>query len=70
MKKQPLTKVFAKAGQTEAVFQHFQHHWSVVRGWTSNSRLIASHQLLFLFSSSVGRAGRKSISQPSQILGR
>jgi hypothetical protein len=26
-----LTKVFAKAGQTEAVVQHFQHQWSVVR---------------------------------------
>jgi|694.fasta_scaffold73789_1 hypothetical protein len=25
------TKVFAKAGQTEAVFQQFQHQWSVVR---------------------------------------
>jgi hypothetical protein len=26
-----LTKVFAKAGLTEAVVQHFQHHWAVVR---------------------------------------
>jgi len=39
-------------------------------GTTSNFWLIAIHQHLFLFSSSVGRAGRKSISQPSQILGR
>jgi len=39
-------------------------------GWTNNFGLCANHQLLFLFSSSVSRAGRKSISQPSQILGR
>ena len=39
-------------------------------GLTSNFRLIANQQLLFLFSSSVSAAGRNSISQPSQISGR
>jgi len=30
-KKRLPTKVFAKAGQTEAVVQQFQHHWAVVQ---------------------------------------
>jgi len=30
-KSERTTKVFAKAGQTEALFQQFQHHWAVVR---------------------------------------
>jgi hypothetical protein len=59
--------VLAKAGQTEAVFQQLQHFLVSCSGRTSNFRLIANHQHLFLFSSSGSRAGRNSISQPSPI---
>src|SRR4051794_11534086 len=39
-------------------------------GRTSNSEPNINHPLLILFSTSVGQAGRKTISQPSPILGR